>query len=36
MLADGDARQRAYDVEQTRELMLQPFMRRAREGAGKR
>lgn len=35
MLADCDARQRSYDVEQARQLMQQPFMKRAREGAGK-
>lgn len=36
MLADCDARQRTYDIEQARELMRQPFMQRAREGAGER
>ena len=35
MLADCDARQRSYDAEQSRQLMRQPFMQRAREGAGK-
>jgi len=36
MLADCDARQRSFDAEQSRELMKQPFMLRAREGAGER
>jgi predicted secreted Zn-dependent protease len=36
MLADCDARQRSYDLEQARQLMRQPFMQRAREGAGER
>jgi predicted secreted Zn-dependent protease len=36
MLADCDARQRSYDIEQARQLMRQPFMQRAREGAGER
>ena len=36
MLADCDAKQRSYDVEQARQLMRQPFMQRAREGAGER
>lgn len=36
MLADCDARQRSYDAAQSRELMQQPFMKRAREGAGER
>jgi predicted secreted Zn-dependent protease len=35
MLADCDARQRSFDAEQTRQLMQQPFMQHAREGAGK-
>lgn len=36
MLADCDARQRSYDLEQALQLMQQPFMQRAREGAGER
>ena len=35
MLADCDAKQRSYDVEQARQMMQQPFMQRARKGAGK-
>lgn len=36
MLADCDAKQRSYDFEQARQLMQQPFMQRASEGAGER
>ncbi len=35
MLADCDEKQRSFDAEQSRQLMLQPFMQRARKGAGK-
>lgn len=36
MLANCDRKQRSYDAEQSRELMQQPFMQRARQGAGER
>lgn len=36
MLANCDRKQRSYDAEQSRELMQQPFMQRARKGAGER
>lgn len=36
MLANCDRKQRAYDAQQSRELMQQPFMQRARKGAGER
>ena len=35
MLADCDEKQRSFDAEQSRQLMRQPFMQRARKGAGK-
>ena len=35
MLADCDEKQRSFDAEQSRQLMLQPFMQRARKGACK-
>lgn len=36
MLTSCDRKQRSYDAEQSRELMRQPFMQRARESAGER
>lgn len=36
MLSNCDRKQRSYDDEQAKELMQQPFIRRAREGAGER